>query len=204
MVMIALTGGIATGKTHVAHRLRAAGVPLVDADVIARQLVEPGQPLLQRIVARFGISILTNTGALDRPRLASLVFGDPAARHDLEAILHPAIRRSITEFFRALPASTPFAVADIPLLFETGREREFDKVIVVACEAETQIARVMARDGLSRGDAERRLAAQLPIADKVRRADYVIRTDGDHVATNDDVDRLLGRLTTEFGRGRPS
>ena len=202
--MIALTGGIATGKTHVASRLRAAGVPLVDADVIARQIVEPGQPLLQVIVDRFGKDILTPTGALDRPRLAALVFKDAAARHDLEAILHPAIRRRITEFFRALPAATPFAIADIPLLFETGREKEFDKVIVVACEAETQVARVMARDGLTRADAERRMAAQLPIADKVRRADYVIRTDGDHAATNDEVDRLLGLLTTAFSRGRPS
>jgi dephospho-CoA kinase len=203
MVMIGLTGGIATGKTHVAHRLRAAGVPIVDADVIARELVQPGQPLLHVVRERFGDGILTPAGGLDRPRLADLVFRDPAARHDLEAILHPAIRRSITEFFRALPGSTAFAVADIPLLFETGREKEFDKVVVVACEPETQIARVIARDGLSRADAERRLTAQLPIADKVRRADYVIRTDGDHAATNKEVDRLLDQLGKDFGRGLP-
>ena len=201
MVKVALTGGIATGKTHVAHRLRAAGVPLVDADVIARALVEPGQPLLETITNRFGGDIVTAAGTLDRPRLADRVFRDPAARHDLEAILHPAIRRRISEFFSTLPPSTPFAVADIPLLFETGREKEFDKVVVVACEPEAQVARVMARDRLSRADAERRLAAQLPIADKVRRADYVVRTDGAHEDTDLEADRLVERLRREFGRG---
>jgi dephospho-CoA kinase len=203
MRRIALTGGIATGKSHIARRFVAAGVPVVDADVAAREVVAPGSPGLAAIAARFGPGVLQADGSLDRARLGDVVFRDAAARRDLEAIIHPAVRERIREFFSGLPAATAFAVADIPLLFETGREREFDIVIVAACEPETQIARVMARDRLSRADAERRLAAQLPIADKVRRADYVIRTDGTFADTDEATDALIARLVGEFGRGRP-
>ena len=202
MRQIALTGGIATGKSYVARRFVRAGVPLVDADVVAREVVAPGTPGLAAIVARFGAEILKPDGTLDRARLGDIVFRDARARHDLEAIVHPAVRERIREFFRGLPDATAFAVADIPLLFETGREKEFDTVIVVACAPETQIARVMARDTLARSDAERRLAAQLPIADKVRRADYVIHTDGRHAQTDAAVDQLMARLNAEFGRGQ--
>jgi dephospho-CoA kinase len=194
MIRIALTGGIATGKSHVAGRLRDAGVPVVDADVLSREAVAPGTPGLAAIVERFGADVLTAEGSLNRPRLGDLVFRDDAARRDLEAIVHPAVRRGIESFFAGLPAGTTFAVADIPLLFETRRERNFDKIIVAACAPAQQLERVMARDGLSRPDAERRIAAQLPIEEKVRRADFVIRTDGTFQETDAQVSRLLAAL----------
>ncbi len=176
MKRIALTGGIATGKSYVATRLREAGVPVIDADVLAREAVAPGTTGLTAVRARFGDEVLATDGSLDRKRLADVVFADASARHDLEAIIHPSVRAAIEEFYEGVPADTPFAVADIPLLFETGRDGQFDIVIVAACSRELQVERVMARDTASREDAERRIAAQWPIDDKVARADYVIWT----------------------------
>lgn len=194
MIKIALTGGIATGKTHVVGRLRSAGVPVVDADVLAREAVAPGSAGLAAVVARFGPEVLTAAGDLDRPRLGHVVFRDAEARRDLEHIIHPFVRRGIADFFERLAPETPLAFADIPLLFETRQERHFDKVVVVACAPATQIVRVMARDGLSREDAERRIAAQLPIEEKERRADYVIRTDGTFAETEAQVEGMLAAL----------
>lgn len=194
MTRIGLTGGIATGKSYVASRLRAAGVPVIDADVLAREAVAPGTPGLAAIVKRFGKEVLTPEGFLNRVRLGHVVFRDAAARSDLEAIVHPAVRARIDEFFTHLPRDVRFAVADVPLLYETGRVKEFDKVIVAACPRPMQVERVMARDGLSRENADRRLAAQLPIEEKVRRADFVIRTEGTFDETNAQVDQLLAKL----------
>jgi dephospho-CoA kinase len=194
MQRIGLTGGIATGKSYVVRRLRAAGVPVVDADVLAHEAIARGTPGLQAVVERFGNGVLTPDGDVDRARLGQIVFSDEAARRDLENIIHPVVRRGIAAFFDALPADTALAVADIPLLYETHRERHFNKIIVVACAPATQIERIMARDGLSREDAERRLAAQLPIEEKLRRADFVIRTDGTHEETDAQVTRLLDAL----------
>jgi dephospho-CoA kinase len=194
MLKIALTGGIATGKSHVTRRLAEAGVPIVDADVLAREAVAPGTPGLAAVVERFGKEILTSQGALDRLRLGERVFRDHAARSDLEAIIHPEVRRRVAEFFSAVPPGTPFAVADIPLLFETSGEGAYDRVVVVACAPETQIARVVARDSLTREAAERRVAAQMPIEEKIARADYVIRTDGTFEQTDEQVQRLLASL----------
>jgi dephospho-CoA kinase len=194
MVTIGLTGGIATGKSYVVRRLRDLGVPVVDADVLAREAVRPGSPGLHAIVERFGPEMVTASGELARARLGELVFRDAVARRDLEAIIHPVVRRGIAEFFRALPPDTPLAVADIPLLFETHGEGEFDKVLVVACHPARQIERIMARDGLSREAAERRVAAQWPIAEKVRRADYVIRSDGPYAETDAQIAALLDSL----------
>jgi dephospho-CoA kinase len=194
MVKIALTGGIATGKSYVGRRLRDAGVPLVDADVLAREVVAAGTPGLAAVVDRFGRDMLTAEGVLDRAKLGDLVFHDTAARKDLEAIVHPAVRDAIGAFFERLPESTPFAVADVPLLYETGRERDFDSVVVAACQPETQIARLMHRNLLSREDAERRLRAQWPIHEKIRRADFVIHTDGPYAETDRQVDTMLSHL----------
>lgn len=195
MRRIALTGGIASGKSYVVSRLRAAGVPVVDADVLAREAVAPRSDGLDAVVKRFGPDILTPEGSLDRARLGELVFRDKKARADLEAIIHPFVRRKIDEFFQALPPEQPFGIADIPLLYETGRQRQFDKVIVVAAARDAQIDRVMDR-GLSRDEAERRVAAQLPIEAKVALADYVIRTDGPHAETDNQVEALLAELRT--------
>lgn len=194
MLRIALTGGIATGKSYVASRLRLAGVPLVDADILAREAVAPGAPGLAAVATRFGGDVLLPDGTLDRARLGTIVFGDDNARRDLEAIVHPAVRRGIDDFFRSLPPETPFAVADIPLFYETGREKPFDYVIVAACPRATQVERVMKRDALSRDAAERRVAAQLPIDDKVKRADFVIDTSGTHERTDAQVDGVVAKL----------
>jgi dephospho-CoA kinase len=185
---VALTGGIATGKSYVTHRFKQLGVPTIDADVLARQAVAPGTAGLFAVIDRFGDEILTVTGELDRHKLASIVFADAAARRDLEAIVHPAVRRVTGEWFASLdPNRHPFAIADIPLLYEVNREGDFDTVIVVACDPQTQVKRVMERDGLSEGEARQRLAAQLPIEEKVKRANYVITTNG----TFDETDRQV-------------
>lgn len=189
---VALTGGIATGKSHVRARFEALGVPTSDADVIARAVVTPGTPGFDEVVRTFGREILDRSGAIDRRRLGAIVFSDAARRKALEAIVHPAVRRATDEWFAALPPATPFAISDIPLLYETGRERDFDRVIVAAAAPETQAGRVQERDRLTEADARRRLAAQLPIDEKVRRADYVIRTEG----TFEETDRQIREVFT--------
>jgi dephospho-CoA kinase len=204
MRRIALTGGIATGKTYVVGRLREAGLAVIDADVLARQAVARGTAGLAAIVERFGPGVLTAEGNLNRPHLGRIVFADELARRDLEAIVHPYVRRGIAEFFGQLPPVTPFAVADIPLLYETHQERHFDFVVVVACAPDIQIERIISRDGLSREDAERRVAAQLPIEEKVRRADYVIRTDGRFVDTDAQIAHLLERWRSPGDPGLPA
>lgn len=193
---IALTGGIATGKSHVRGRFEAMGVPTIDSDILAREAVAPGTPGLAAVVTRFGRDVLDEHGALDRQKLARIVFGDPGARRALEAIVHPDVRFATDRWFAALdPARHPFAIADIPLLYEVGRERDFDAVIVAACDPETELHRLMKRDGLSESEAGQRLSAQLPLEAKIRRADYVIRTDGTFEETDRQVRDLMKTLT---------
>jgi len=195
---LALTGGIATGKSYVRSRFEALGVPTIDADVLARAAVAPGTPGLTAVVERFGPRVLDPAGALDRQKLGGIVFGDPNARRALEAIVHPEVRRAIDAWLGTLDAANhPFAIADIPLLYEVGRDRDFDAVIVAACTPETQLRRVMHRDGLSEAAARQRIAAQLPIEEKIRRADYVIRTDGAFEATDAEVGAVVERLRAE-------
>jgi dephospho-CoA kinase len=195
MRRVALTGGIATGKSHVRAQFEALGVPTIDADVLAREAVAPGSAGLAAVTGRFGRGVLDEDGTLDRRKLAAIVFPDPAARADLERIVHPLVRRAMDDWFQSLEGrGDPFAVADIPLLYETGRERDFDAVIVTACSPETQVRRVIARDGLPESDARQRIAAQLPIDEKVRRADFVIRTEG----TVDETDRQVREVWADL------
>lgn len=193
---IALTGGIATGKSYVAGKIREAGVPIVDADVLAREVVAPGTAGLAAVRKRFGPDSVRRDGTMDRVRIAQIVFKDKRARLDLEAIIHPAVQKAIDEFFATLPKRTPFAVADIPLLFETKREGQFNDVIVVACPRGMQLQRVMERNKLSKEDAERRLAAQLPIEKKIEKATHVIRTDGTFEETDQQIAGLIKKLTS--------
>ena len=194
MVRAALTGGIATGKSYCLGRFAALGAATIDADQLARQAVEPGTPGLQRVVERFGAGILREDGTLDRPALGRIVFADRTARADLEAIIHPEVYRRIGEWFADLPAGTRVAIADIPLLFETGQEHDFDRVIVAACAPAEQLRRLMARDALDEPAARARLDAQWPIDAKVARADYVIRTDGSFSETDLAVRRAFDLL----------
>jgi len=195
MRRVALTGGIATGKSHVRAQFELLGVPTVDADVLARDAVAPGTPTLAAVVSRFGPDVLDGSQALDRRRLAAIVFADPTARLDLERIIHPAVRAATDAWFRSLdPATHSVAMADIPLLYETGRDRDFDVVITTACHPDTQLRRLMERDSLSEPQARQRLGAQLSSAEKVRRADYVITTDGTYEDTNRQVRAVLDAL----------
>jgi dephospho-CoA kinase len=194
MRRVALTGGIATGKSWVRRRFAHHGVPTVDADTLAHEALAPGMPGSTRILERFGTAVRSPDGGIDRKALGRIVFGDETARRELETIVHPIVYEAIEVWFAALPA-VAYAVADIPLLYETGRESEFDAVVVTACEPDEQVRRLAARDGLSMEDARRRIDAQLPTAEKARRATYVIRTDGSHAETDAQVDALAATLS---------
>jgi dephospho-CoA kinase len=195
MKRIALTGGIATGKSVVGAEFERLGVPTVDADVVAREAVAPGTPALAAILARFGSEILDENQALDRRKLGAIVFSDVAARRDLERIVHPAVQIAINTWLATIEQEGHrLAVAVIPLLYETGRERDYDVVITTACGADEQLRRVMARDGLSELQARQRIAAQLSTEEKVRRANYAIWTDGPIDNTKRQVLETLERL----------
>jgi dephospho-CoA kinase len=194
---VALTGGIATGKSHVRAEFDRLGVPTIDADVLARAVVAPGTAGLAAVTERFGPGVLDASGALDRKKLGAVVFADPDARRDLERIIHPAVRLEIDAWFASLAPVHRFAIADIPLLYETGRDRNFDAVIVTTCQPATQIRRVMARDGVTEAEALQRIAAQMPAEDKIRRATYVVRTDGTFDDTARQVRGVYDQLATE-------
>ena len=189
VVRIALTGGIATGKSYCLKEFARLGAATIDGDTLAKQSIGRGTPGETAAIARFGRDIVGADGAIDRKVLARIIFRDADARRDLEAIVHPFIYASIESWLAELERSTPagqrrIAIADIPLLFETSRAGDFDAVIVAACSPEQQIARMIVRDGLSETEARQRLAAQLPIAAKRARADYVIDTSGTMAGTN--------------------
>jgi dephospho-CoA kinase len=179
MLKVALTGGIATGKSYVRERFESLGVPTIDADSLARDALLPSSPTLPLVVQRFGRSILGPDGTIDRKALGALVFGDDQARKDLEALVHPSVYTAIAAWFLRLATkgAPPIAIADIPLLYETNDAGAFDRVIVTFCDEASQLARAMER-GLTEEEARLRIAAQLPLAEKARRADYVIDTNG--------------------------
>ena len=155
MLRVALTGGIGTGKSYCLARFAALGAPVIDADVLAREAVSAGSAGLAAIAARFGAGVLAPDGTLDRPALGRIIFGDMKARAALEAIIHPEVYRRIREWFANRPPGTRVAIADIPLVFETGHNHDFDEVVVAACEPEEQVRRVIARDNLSDADWEK-------------------------------------------------
>lgn len=205
MRLVGLTGGIATGKSTFAAALRALGAPVVDADALARQVVAPGAPALAEVARAFGPGVLQADGALDRQALGALVFADPAARRRLEAITHPAIRQAmLAETARLAAAGHDLAFYDAPLLFEVGLDQAMALVVVVFAPPEAQLARLAARDGLSRAQAEARLAAQLPVAEKAARADVVVDNADESAPLGPKAARLLADLRTGLGRRLPS
>jgi len=192
--LVGLTGGIATGKSTVARLIAQRGIPIVDADQLAREAVEPGQPALAEI-ARLWPQAISGDGRLDRKRLGGIVFADPDARRRLEAILHPRISELCDARAAALAAAGhKLAFYEASLLVETGRHREFDGLVVVTASPEAQIERAMARDHLTRDQARARIDAQLPMADKIAVATHVIDNGGDPAATAAQVARLLDEL----------
>jgi len=177
MLSVALTGGIGSGKSAVSHYLESLGVPVIDADMLARQIVEPGSPALDEIRAGFGENLVDSNGMLDRAALRRIVFEQPEQRRRLEAILHPRIIQAMQAWLGRQTA--PYAVMVIPLLFETGLNHIADRVLVVDCEESLQIARVKARDALSDEQIGRILDAQADRATRLRGADDVIENNGD-------------------------
>jgi len=194
VLRVALTGGIATGKSYCLGRFASHGVPTIDADLLAREAVAPGSPGLRAVAERFGAALLAPDGTLDRPALGRIVFRDARARAALEAIIHPEVYRHIRDWFANLPGATAVGIADIPLVFETGHYHDFDQVVVVACTAEEQLRRLVARDHLPEADARARLSAQWPIAEKVKRAHHVIWTDGGYAETDRQVADVYAQL----------
>ena len=187
MLRVALTGGIATGKSYCLERFAALGAATIDADALAREAVAPGSTGLRAVADRFGAGVIAEDGTLDRAALGRVVFADARARADLEAIIHPEVYRRIREWYANLPPSAAVGIADIPLVFETGHYHDFERIIVVACDPEEQVRRVMARDNMGENDARARLAAQWPIGEKVARAAHVIWTDRGYVETDRQV-----------------
>ncbi|HVY27424.1 MAG TPA: dephospho-CoA kinase [Polyangiaceae bacterium] len=190
-----LTGGIGSGKSTVARLLRERGVPVVDADELAREAVAPGSAGLSEVVAAFGADVLDGAGALDRQRLGERVFADAEARKRLNSITHPIVRRLSQERFAELDRQgVELAAYDVPLLFEVGLDTVLRPTVVVASSQATQLARVSARDGLSEAAVLARIAAQMPLSEKRRRADHVLENDGTLEELGRQVDALLLRL----------
>ena len=196
MRIVGLTGGIASGKSTVARMLAAKGVPVVDADAIAREVVEPGRPALAAIAARW--PAVVRDGRLDRQALGAIVFADPVEREALEAIVHPAIATEVAARMAALARTgTPRAVYEAALLVEAGLDRDLDALVVVALSEEEQVRRLVARDGMPEAEARARVAAQAPLSEKLARADYVIENSGDLDDLRARVDALWSRVERE-------
>ncbi|MBB1508926.1 dephospho-CoA kinase [Tessaracoccus sp. MC1756] len=194
MVRVGLTGGIASGKSFVADELQARGAVLIDSDLLAREVVQPGTPGLAAVVERFGEDILTPEGMLDRPRLGRLVFADDAARADLNAIVHPLVRARSAELEQKAPVDA-VVVHVIPLLVETGQQDLFDEVVVVDVPVNTQVLRLMHRNNLSRDEACQRIMAQASRVERCAAATQVIDNDGDQASTVRQVEQLWEKLS---------
>ncbi|MCB1758871.1 MAG: dephospho-CoA kinase [Gammaproteobacteria bacterium] len=191
MLVVGLTGGIGCGKSAVSDRFAALGVPVIDADLVAREVVAPGQPALREIAARFGEDLILADGTLDRAGLRSIVFDHPDARQALESILHPRIRATMRQRLEAL--DTAYAILAIPLLLETGQSRDVDRVLVVDCSESVQIARVTRRDKVSEAQARAILAVQTPRQNRLQHADDIIDNSGTLDALEPQIDRLHAR-----------
>jgi dephospho-CoA kinase len=193
MLRIGLTGGIGSGKSEVARRFAALGVPVIDTDVLAREIVAPGQPLLDAILDVFGEDLRLNDGSLDRRTLRTRVFRQPELRERLEAMTHPGIAQAVEERVAALPASTPYVVLVIPLLFEAGWREKVDRVLVVDCPEAAQVERIVRRDGVAIELARTMVRSQASRERRQRGADDVIDNGGDTASLDArvrDLDRL--------------
>ena len=191
MLKVALTGGIATGKSYVLARLKDRGISTIDADDIVHEALGPGTPAAHAIAAQFGRIFLAPDGSIDRTLLAGPVFSDPQTRRQLEAIVHPVVYETIRNWFDTLDG--PMGVASIPLVYETHREKDFDAVVVTVCPREVQVQRLRDR-GMSEEEAHQRIVAQMPADEKAARGNFVIRTDGTRAETDRQVEELLVSL----------
>ena len=198
-LLVGLTGGIATGKSTVSEHFRALGCVVIDADVLAREVVEPGEPAYAAIVAEFGPGVLQPDGTLDRKKLGAIVFAEPEKRKRLEAITHPRIREWFARRLAEL-VERDFAgivIFDAPVMIESGNYKTMDRLVVVVTDAATQRARALERDG-DREEIERRIASQMPLSEKARLADYVIDNSGGREATIAEVRRVHAALLADL------
>jgi dephospho-CoA kinase len=199
--VVGLTGGIACGKTTVARMFGELGIPVIDADALAREVVEPGTPGLQQIVVEFGKGVLDECGRLDRKKVGDLIFGDEEAREKLNAIMHPMIGAAGAARMAALQESeAPYFLYEAALLVETGSYQAFSALIVVSAEESLQRLRLIARDGFSVSEANARIDSQLPLARKIAVADYVVTNNGDLEATRRQVADVHHDLVAKFAR----
>jgi dephospho-CoA kinase len=202
MLRVALTGNIASGKSEVAKLIAQAGIPVIDADVLAREAVEPGRPAYRDIVARWGHDILHPDGSLDRAALRRIVFSDPEARAALNAIVHPQVRvLREAKLAEAHERGDALVVSDIPLLFESQLEGEFDRIILVDAPDDVRLQRLLRERGLREPEAHAMMAAQMPSALKRERSDFVIENAG----SLDDLDRrvdVVVRALDRLSKGR--
>lgn len=198
--IVGLTGGIASGKSTVGRIFRELGVHVVDADLVAREVVAKGSEGLAEVVRAFGEGVLADDGSLDRKKMGAIVFADPDKRRQLEAITHPRIaERSMAELGALAQRGDPYGIYEAVLLVENGSHRMMSALVVVAASAETQVRRVMARDGLSEEEARARLAAQLPLEEKIAVADHVIWNDGDEAELRARTEEVHRALSERFG-----
>jgi dephospho-CoA kinase len=201
MLLVGLTGGIGTGKSTVARMLEKRGAVVFDADVLARQAVAPGTPGFDQVVERFGPNVLAPGGGLDREALASIVFSDPAARRDLEGIVHPEVRRMFAEGCEEYRDSNRVVVFSAPLLVETGMHTAFDLLIVVSAPVATQIERLMRARGMAERDVQARIAAQLPLEAKAEVADILVDNEGTLEDLEGRVERVWRDLEAQARAG---
>ncbi|KAJ7031122.1 dephospho-CoA kinase-domain-containing protein [Mycena alexandri] len=200
MLVVGLTGGIATGKSSVSNLLKGKQIPVVDADILARQVVDPGTPALTKIVSFFGPEILQSDGTLDRKKLGSVIFNDDVKRRKLNSIVHPAVRRAMLwGVIKHWLRGSKYCILDVPLLIEGGLWKLVGQVVVVHCSAEVQLERLMQRDSSSREDATSRLNSQLAIAEKVQYADRVVDNSGSVQDLEAHVDELVESLDRDVG-----
>jgi dephospho-CoA kinase len=193
MLRVALTGGIATGKSYVLARLNDRGIATIDSDEIVHEALGPGRPTTKAIADQFGHALLKPDGSIDRALLARKIFSDAEARRQVETIVHPVVYTTIRKWFEA--SDRTMGVASIPLLYETGREKDFDFVAVTVCPPDVQLQRLLERDRMSEEQARQRIAAQMPAEQKAARGDFVILTGGTTLATDAQVDDLIAILT---------
>jgi dephospho-CoA kinase len=192
MKWFGITGGLGSGKSTVSRMLLQRGVPVLDADKIAKEVVEVGSPGLQQIIRDFGPGVLNSQGGLDRLKMAQIVFGDPERLKQLETIVHPLVQQAVRERRQWLEdQGSEFAFYDVPLLFEKNLQRDFDGILVVACSEEHQIQRLKKRNNWSDGEIQQRLKSQIPLSQKINGATFVLENDSDLGSLEIQVDKLL-------------